>query len=76
MVSSHFAASGIEAKFPAGPITVPSPGPTLHTAVAAPLSAVVQSSPTKDNPSAIMAMVKEKKNEKVSNERTISSSMG
>lgn len=66
MVSNHFAASGSDEKFPAGPIIVPRPGPTLHTAVAAPLNAVVQSSPIKASPRAMNAMVIVKKNENVS----------
>ncbi|MNN63144.1 hypothetical protein D3C81_1785020 [compost metagenome] len=55
---------------------VPSPGPTLHTAVAAPLNAVVQSRPMRARPKAMAAMVMVKKNEKVKSERKISSSMG
>nr|WP_286198260.1 hypothetical protein [Salinisphaera sp. G21_0] len=35
-LNSHLAASGRELKFPAGPMTAPSPGPTLATAVVAP----------------------------------------
>ncbi|MNP51233.1 hypothetical protein D3C76_1455340 [compost metagenome] len=70
------AASGNDEKLPAGPMIVPSPGPTLHTAVAAPLNAVVQSSPMSARPKAIAAIVMVKKNEKVKSERTISSSMG
>jgi len=64
-VKSHFAASGNDEKLPAGPMIVPSPGPTLHTAVVAPLNAVVQSSPMRLRPKAIAAIVMEKKNEKV-----------
>ena len=55
---------------------VPSPGPTLHTAVAAPLNAVIQSSPMTAKPKAMTAIVTVKKNEKVRSERKISSSMG
>jgi uncharacterized protein len=43
--SSHLATSGREEKFPAGPTTGPSPGPTLVTAVAAAESAVRNSMP-------------------------------
>lgn len=75
-VSSHLAASGSDEKLPAGPMIVPRPGPTLHTAVAAPLRAVIQSSPISARPKAMAAIVMVKKNEKVSSERTISSSMG
>ena len=64
-VSSHLAASGSDEKLPAGPIMVPRPGPTLHTAVAAPLNAVVQSSPIRLKPKAITAIVMVKKNENV-----------
>src|SRR3546814_4180246 len=46
--SSHFAASGRVEKLPAGPMTGPRPGPTLASAVAAPLTAVMKSSPTAD----------------------------
>ena len=76
MVSNHFAASGNDEKLPAGPMMVPIPGPTLHTAVAAPLNAVVQSRPIKASPKAIIAMVMLNKNEKVKSERNISSSIG
>lgn len=55
---------------------VPKPGPTLHTAVAAPLNAVVQSSPIRESPRAITAIVIVKKNEKVKSDRMISSSTG
>lgn len=68
--------SGRLEKFPAGPIIGPSPGPTLHTAVAAPVNAETQSRPSMVNPSAITPMVMVKKKEKVISERTISSSSG
>ena len=55
---------------------VPIPGPTLQTAVAAPLNAVVQSRPMRARPKAMAAIVIVKKNEKVNSERTIYSSMG
>ena len=64
-VKSHFAASGNDEKLPAGPMIVPSPGPTLHTAVAAPLNAVIQSRPISAKPKAMAAMVMVKKNENV-----------
>ncbi|MCY1180773.1 hypothetical protein D9M73_212410 [compost metagenome] len=76
MVSNHFAESGKVEKLPTGPIICPSPGPTLHAAVAAPVKAVVQSSPINARPMAMKPMVMVKKNEKVSRERTISSSSG
>ena len=46
----------------------------MHTAVAAPVSAVTQSKPSRARPRAITPMVMVKKNEKVISERTISSS--
>ncbi|MNE58196.1 hypothetical protein D3C80_1532120 [compost metagenome] len=68
------AASGRLEKLPAGPMIGPRPGPTLQTAVAAAVSAVVQSSPINASPRAIRPMVMVKKKEKVRIERTISSS--
>ncbi len=53
----HLAASGKVEKLPAGPIMLPRPGPTLATAVAAPVTAVTKSSSQKDNAIAIKAMV-------------------
>ncbi|MNP06673.1 hypothetical protein D3C76_986680 [compost metagenome] len=68
------AASGREAKLPAGPMVSPSPGPTPDTVLAAPVRAVIQSTPSSDSNNAITQMVMAKKNEKVRIERTISSS--
>ena len=50
MHSSHLAASGRLVKLPAGPMVSPRPGPTLATAVAAPVSAVTKSKPSAANP--------------------------
>ena len=49
MVSIHFDKSGNVEKFPLGPISDPSPGPTLEIEVAAPDIAVIKSNPVKDN---------------------------
>ncbi|MNN78147.1 hypothetical protein D3C81_1946720 [compost metagenome] len=48
----------------------------MHTAVAAPVSAVIQSRPIRARPRAITPMVMVKKKEKVISERTMSSSIG
>ena len=45
---SHFAVSGRLPKLPVGPIDLPSPGPTLQIAVAAPDIAVMKLSPRAD----------------------------
>ncbi|MNI97619.1 hypothetical protein D3C73_1562970 [compost metagenome] len=52
----------------------PRPGPTPETVAAAPVSAVIQSSPSSDRPRAMAQMMMVKKKEKVRIERTMSSS--
>ena len=44
----HFDTSGKDEKLPLGPISGPSPGPTLEIEVAAPEIAVIKSRPVKD----------------------------
>ncbi len=56
-LSHHFTASGKVEKLPAGPMILPRPGPTLATAVAAPVTAVTKSNSQKDKAIAIKAMV-------------------
>ena len=45
----HFDTSGKDEKLPLGPISGPSPGPTLEIEVAAPEIAVIKSRPVKDS---------------------------
>ena len=44
----HFDTSGKDEKLPLGPISGPSPGPTLEIEVAAPEIAVIKSRPDKE----------------------------
>ena len=48
-VKIHFDTSGKDEKLPLGPISGPSPGPTLEIEVAAPEIAVIKSRPVKDS---------------------------
>src|SRR3546814_20072861 len=73
IVSSHLAASGKVEKLPAGPMIGPSPGPTLHTAVAAPVRADVESRPISASPRALQHKVMVKKTENGRNDGTITS---
>ncbi|MCY1306721.1 hypothetical protein D9M70_565970 [compost metagenome] len=68
------ALSGRLEKLPAGPMISPRPGPTPDTVAAAPVRAVIQSSPSNDKPRAMALMMMVKKKEKVRIERTMSSS--
>ena len=73
---AHFALSGRVEKFPLGPITSPNPGPTLATAVAAPVIAVIRSNPQAPRMSARTANVEMKRQKKPITDVGTSSGMG
>ena len=55
--SIHFEISGNDEKFPLGPITDPSPGPTFEIDVAAPEIEVTKSRPLKDSKAVIIKKI-------------------
>ena len=73
---SHLAASGSEAKVPAGPIVSPRPGPTLAIADAAPETEVRKSRPSMPRRSASTAKQTTNRKKKPMTEAATASEIG